>query len=236
MSFDPYQFDRSHPSSESYPFGLYLSNTFLWLFLGLMLTFGVALVCWLTGIAPLVCSSVGAVVLLVIQLCVVVFFGSMLENMEVGTAKACFVAYSVLDGFLFSVYFYLFELGSLIFTFLAAAVFFGVFALYGHLTQNDLSSLRPILISGLAVLIIYGIISLFVPGLGIMDGVMVLGGVALFLAYTAYDIQNVQRYYYDYRSDPEMLDKAAIFSAFQLQLDFINLFIHLIDLIGKRKD
>ncbi len=235
MNFNPYEFDRSYPSSD-YPFGLYLSNTFLWLCLGLMLTFGVAMTCWLTGIAPLVCSSIGAIVLLVIQLCVVVFFGSMLEKMEVGTAKICFVAYSVLEGLLFSVYFYLFELGSLIFVFLAAAVFFGVFALYGYLTQNDLSSLRPVLISGLAVLIIYGVISLFIPGLGAFDGVMILGGVALFLVYTAYDMQKVQRYYYDYRSNPEMLDKAAIFSAFQLQLDFINLFIHLLDFFGKRKD
>ena len=86
------------------------------------------------------------------------------------------------------------------------------------------------------MLLVYGLITLFVPGLGMLDAVMTLGAVALFLAYTAYDMQNVERYYYFYRHDPGMLEKAAIFSALQLYLDFINLFIRLLRFLGKRKD
>ena len=237
MSFDPYEFDRSpNPFENRYPLGLHLSNTFLWMFLGLMITFGVAIASWLAGIAPIVFSTVGTIALLIVQLVVVISLTAMIENMSVGMAKACFVAYSALTGLTFSVYFYMFELGSLIFVFLTTAVFFGVFGLYGRLTQTDLSSLRPILISGLVVLLVYGLITLFVPGLGMLDAVMTLGAVALFLAYTAYDMQKVERYYYYYRSDSEMLEKAAIFSALQLYLDFINLFIRLLRFLGKRKD
>ena len=237
MSFDPYEFDRSPKTVENeYPLGLHLSNTFLWMFLGLMITFGVAIAGWMMGIAPLIFSTVGTVALLVVQLLVVIFLTAMIENMSAGTAKACFVAYSALTGLTFTVYFYLFELGSMIFVFLVTAVFFGVFGLYGRLTQTDLSSLRPILISGLIVLLVYGLITLFVPGLGMMDAFITLGAVALFLAYTAYDMQKVEQHYYYYRSDPEMLEKAAIFSALQLYLDFINLFIRLLRFLGKRKD
>lgn len=237
MSFDPYEFDRSPNTFEGDDhLGLHRSNTFLWMFLGLMITFGVAIAGWMTGVAPIVFSSVGSLLLLIVQLVVVVFLTAMIENMSVGAAKACFVAYSALTGLTFSVYFYLFELGSLIFVFLVTAVFFGVFGLYGRLTQTDLSSLRPILLSGLVVLLVYGMITLFVPGLGMLDAVMTLGAVALFLAYTAYDMQKVERYYYYYRHDPEMLEKAAIFSALQLYLDFINLFVRLLRYLGKRKD
>lgn len=236
MSFDPYQFDRSYPSTEGYPFGLYLSNTFLWMFLGLMLTFGVALCGWMTGMSSLIFALGGHLFLLIAQLGLVIALGGLIEKMSVGAAKACFIAYSVLTGVTFSTYFYMFELGSMIFVFLATAVFFGVFGLYGHLTQTNLSGLRPVLISGLVVLLVYGIITLFVPGLGILDGIMTLGAVALFLAYTAYDMQAIQHYYYCYRHDPDLLEKASIFAALQLYLDFINLFIRLLRYVGKRKD
>lgn len=215
---------------------LHLSNTFLWMFLGLMITFGVAIAGWMVGIGPFIFSTVGSIALLVVQLVVVVAMTAMIEKLSVGAAKACFVAYSALTGLTFTVYFYMFDLGSLIFVFLLTAVFFGVFGLYGRMTQTDLSSLRPILISGLIVLLVYGLVTLFVPGLGMLDGVMTLGAVALFLAYTAYDMQKVEQYYYAYQYDPQMLEKAAIFSALQLYLDFINLFIRLLRYVGKRKD
>lgn len=236
MSFDPHEFDRSYPISGDYPFSLYLSNTFLWMFFGLMLTFGVALLGWMTGTAMLVFAMGGHVILLIAELVVVVLLSAMVEKMSVGMAKACFIAYSVLSGMTFSTYFYLFELGSMVFVFLITAVFFGVFGLYGHLTKTDLSFLRPALISGLAVLIVYGLLTLLVPGLTALDGIMTLGAVALFLAYTAYDMQKVQYYYSCYQYDPEMLEKAAIFSALELYLDFINLFIRLLRYIGKRRD
>ena len=233
MSFDPYEFDCSRGVSNM---GLFMSNTFLWMFLGLMITFGVALAGWMTGVAPLIFTLGGHLFLLIAQLVVVVALSAMIHKLSVGAARLCFVTYSVLNGITFSTYFYLFELGSMIFVFLATAVFFGVFGLYGTLTQTDLSSLHPILLSGLVVLIVYGIITLFVPGLGLLDGIMTLGAVALFLAYTAYDMQNIQHFYYDYRHDPAMLEKASIFAALQLYLDFINLFIRLLRILGRRRD
>ena len=235
MSFDPYEFDRSYRSEEDYPLGLYMSNVFLWMFLGLMITFGVAIGCWISGAALVVLSVGGFLLITVAQFVAVIVLSAMLEKMSVGAERGWFIAYSVLTGVTISVNLYVFELGSLVFVFLVTALFFGALGLYGHRTRSDLSGLRPYLISGLVVLIIYGIISIFIP-VGAADMVMTLGGVLLFLAFTAYDMQR-SRYFYDvYRYDQAMLEKAAVFSALQLYLDFINLFLRLLRYLGKRRD
>lgn len=232
MNENPYEY-RS--AEENYPLGLYLSNVFLWMCLGLMITFGVAIGGWMTGLAILVLSGIGPLLLLVGQLVAVLALSAFVERLSVGAAKGWFVAYSVLTGLTLSVYLYIYELGSLVFVFLLTAVFFGALGLYGHRTRSDLSGLRPYLICGLVILLIFGIISLFVP-LGAVDTVMTLGGVVVFLAFTAYDVQNCQRFYFAYQHDPEMLEKASIYSALELYLDFINLFLRLLRYLGKRRD
>ena len=232
MNYDPYEY-RS--GEGSYPLGLYLSNVFLWMCLGLMITFGVAIGCWMTGLSIVVLAGVGPLLLLVGQLVAVLALSAFVEKLSVGAAKGWFVAYSVLSGVTLSVYLYIYELGSLVFVFLLTAVFFGALGLYGHRTKSDLSGLRPYLICGLVILLVFVMLSLFVP-LGGLDTVMTLGGVVLFLAFTAYDVQNCQRFYFVYQHDPEMLEKAAIYSALELYLDFINLFLHLLRYLGKRRD
>jgi hypothetical protein len=236
MSFDPYEFDRSmSPIEEQYPFGLYMSNTFLWMFLGLMVTFGVAILCWMTNIAIYTLYYGAQVVVLVAQLALVVVLSARVERMSVGAARGCFLAYSALTGLTLSVYLYLFDLSSLIFVFLATAVYFGAMGLYGHFSRSDLSSLRPILIGGLILLIVYGLITMFVVPMRGLDQVMSLVGIAVFLGFTAYDVKMIRRYYAYYCGYPEMLDKAAIFSALSLYLDFINLFLYLLRFMGRSK-
>lgn len=236
MGFYPDESNRGWSSyEEQYPRGMYLSNVFLWMFLGLMITFGVAIVGWMTNLSLRVLAGGGQLVLLVAQLAVVLLLSAMIERLSVGAARLCFLVYSALTGLTVSVYLYLFELSSLVFIFLVTSAFFGVFSLYGHLTRSDLSGARPYLICGLVVLLIYGVVTMFVPWLTMLDSIMTLGGVLLFLAYTAYDMQKVQRFYDYYRGDPEMLEKAAIFSALELYLDFINLFLRLLRYAGKRR-
>ena len=236
MSFHPY--DNGHGSfyGGEYPIGLYLSNTFLWMFLGLMITFGTAVVCWLSGISFLFFQGIGYILIGAAQLILVLTLSALIERLSVGAARICFLGYSVLTGLTLSVYLYLFELTSLLFVFLLTALFFGVFGLYGRMTKQDLSGLGPILVGGLIAIVVYGLLSLFIPGLGILDAVMNLAGIAIFLGFTAYDMQKIQHFYYYYQNDAEMLEKATIFSALELYLDFINLFLHLVRFLGKRKD
>ena len=235
MSFDPYDFDRSHRAESDYPVGQYMSNVFLWMFLGLMITFGVAIGGWMTGISLVLLAGFGPWVILVAQFVAVIALSAFVEKLSVGAARGWFVAYSVLTGLTVSQWLYIFELGSLVFVFLLTAAFFGAFGLYGLRTQSDLSGLRPYLVGGLVVLIVYGLISIFFP-MGVMDAVMTLGGVLLFLAFTAYDMQRSLFFYEMYRYDSAMLEKAAIYSALELYLDFINLFLRLLQYVGKRRD
>lgn len=235
MSFDPREFDRSMPSQPRVEtLGEYTSQTFLWMVLGLMVTFSTALVCWMTGLVFYVIHV--HFVILIATLVLSFTMTSRIERMSVGSAKAIFIAFSVLFGLTMSIYLMVFELMSVIWTFLAAALYFGVLAAYGHFTHTDLSGIRPILMSGLIFLIGFSILSFFIPGLDAMDRVISIIGVAVFLGCTAYDTQKIRDYYYYYSGHSEMMEKASIFSALQLYLDFLNLFIYLLRFLGNRKD
>ncbi len=235
MSFDPYEFDRDmNPVGQMETLGQYTARTFLWMVLGLLVTFGVALACWLTGVVVYVWSF--QIVILIATLIMSFTMASRIERMSVGTAKAMFIAFSVLFGLTMSIYLLIFDLPSLILVFLATAVYFAALAAYGHFTRADLSGLRTILFSGLIFLIVFGVLSMFIPWLAAMDRIACIIGIAVFLGFTAYDTQKIRSYYHYYAGFPDMLEKASIFSALQLYLDFINLFLYLLRFMGRRKN
>ena len=233
MSFDPYEFDRSMTSSQVETLGQYTAKTFLWMVLGLMITFAVAMVSWMTGAVFYVIQL--HLVLLLATLFLSITMAGRIERMAVGTAVAMFVAFSALLGFTISIYLLVFDLVSVIFCILATAVYFGALAAYGHFTHRDLSGLRPILTSGLIFLILFGIITWFIPAFTALDQMVCLVGIAVFLGYTAYDTQKIRAYYHYYAGFPDMLAKASIFSALQLYLDFLNLFLYLLRFMGNRR-
>ena len=238
MSFDPYEFDRDYGTSRRViTEGEYTAHTFLWMVLGLLITYGVANVYWVTNFTLYAYYYVPylSLIVLIATLAMTVTLTSRIEKMAVGTARSIFIAFSVLFGFTLSVYLFVFEMGSLIFAFLATAIYFAVLAAYGHFTKRDLSGVGPILFSGLIFLVVYGVITLFIPGFTLFDTVACLIGIAVFLGYTAYDTQRIRAYYHYYAGYPDMMEKASIFSALQLYLDFINLFIYLLRFLGKRR-
>ena len=238
MSFDPYEFDRGYASSMGDTLGQYTAKTFLWMVLGLLVTFGVAVGGWVTGMASHIIIMYPIVPLLALVATLIISFTMVhrLEKMAVGTAITLFVVFSALFGFTMSIYFYRYSLEILAFSFLLTAVYFGALAAYGYLTKRDLSSLRTILFSGLIFLIVFGLLSIFIPGLDMFDRVVCLVGIAVFLGYTAYDTQKIKAFYSYYFASPDMLAKASIFSALQLYLDFINLFLYLLRFLGNRKN
>ena len=231
MSFDPYEFDRDYgQSSRMESIGQYTAKTFLWMVLGLLVTFGIALLGWVTNATLYALAYVPYIHLIVLIATIVlsITMVSRIEKMSVGTARGIFIAFSALFGFTMSMYLYIFEFGSLIFVFLATAAYFAVLAAYGYFTKADLTRLRPILFTGLVFLFVFALVSLFIPGFTALDRIFCLAGIAIFLGYTAYDTQKIKAYYNYYAGYPDMLEKASIFSALQLYLDFINLFLYLL--------
>lgn len=238
MSFDPYQFDRSLvPEGQLETLGQYTAKTFLWMVLGLMITFGVAIACWLTDATLYALYYIPYIhlIVLIATLALSITMSVRIEKMAVGTAKAIFIAFSALFGFTLSIYLLIYELTSVIFVFLMTAVYFAALAAYGHFTHRDLSGLRPILFSGLIFLIIIGVLSIFIPAFSALDRMVCLIGIAVFLGFTAYDTQKIRAFYNYYTGYPAMLEKASIFSALQLYLDFLNLFLYLLRFLGRGK-
>lgn len=159
-----------------------------------------------------------------------------LKRCQWGQPEGFLSPFLQLFGFTMSMYLYIFEFGSLIFVFLATAAYFAVLAAYGYFTKADLTRLRPILFTGLVFLFVFALVSLFIPGFTALDRIFCLAGIAIFLGYTAYDTQKIKAYYNYYAGYPDMLEKASIFSALQLYLDFINLFLYLLRFLGKSRN
>ena len=122
----------------------------------------------------------------------------------------------------------MYQLSSIIFIFLASAVIFFVFAFLGKKTNIDLSKMGVYLFIGLLSIIILGIINIFIMN-SMLDMTLCVIGLIIFIGYVAYDVQKIVTYYDD-------TDNMAIVGAFELYLDFINIFIKLLRLFGKERN
>ena len=237
MSFDPYEFDRSMHPGSTYTLGQYTAKTFLWMMLGLLVTFGVAVIGYVTDLTWVLYRDVPGVhwILLLAALFMSMTMVRRIEKMSVAGALTMFLVFSGLFGIVVSLYMYVFRMTSFILIFLLTALYFGGLAAYGYLTKSDLSGLRPFLTGSLIFLIVFGLLSMFIPGLAAMDRAVCLIGIATFMAYTAYDTQRIRAFYSYYSGYPDMLEKASIFSALQLYLDFLNMFLYLLRFMGRKK-
>ena len=102
--------------------------------------------------------------------------------------------------------------------------------------ENIANLIKVKTIVTLVVVLVFAVLSLFIPFLTAFDRIICLAGIALFMGFTAYDTQKIKRYYYAYQQDQNMLEKCSVIAALQLYLDFINIFIYLLRFMGRRKD
>lgn len=155
-----------------------------------------------------------------------------IEKMSVGTARLAFYGFAAIMGISLSSIFITYQLGSIFQVFLITAVMFGGMSLYGYTTKKDLTSIGSFLIMGLWGLVIASIVNIFMQN-SIMQLVIAAIGVVIFTGLTAYDTQKIKEIYYHTEGDTRA--KAAIMGALNLYLDFINLMISLLQLLGQRK-
>lgn len=214
----------------------YTAKTFGWMCLGLMVTFITALFLALTGLVFVLFSiPMLSIILCVAQVAVVVFLSARIDKLNVGTAQFLFLTYSCLTGVTFSSLFFAYGFGNVIGVFFLTSLYFGALAAFGYYTTVDLSKLAPLLTGGMIFLIIAGVVLLF-ANIPLLDTLVCLVGIIIFLAMTAYDTQKIRQYYMTFQHNEAMLSKAAVVSALQLYLDFINLFIYLLRFMGSRND
>jgi len=210
-----------------------LPKVFTWMAIGLLVTF-------LTGFAVSmnenmlinIFSSASLIILLILEIAIVVILSTRIHKMSPTTARICFLLYSFITGLTFSAYFVVYELSSLIFIFLVTAICFGLFALLGATTKMDLTKMGTYLFMGLIAVIICSILNIFFSSTT-FEIVISIIAVLVFVGYTAYDVKKIIEMD-KFSMIPE--DNLAIYGALELYLDFINLFVHLVELIGKSND
>lgn len=212
----------------------YTAKTFGWMFLGLLVTCVVAVAGYLTGAVFRVYSiPYWHYILLIAEVAVVMVLSAKLQTLSVGMARGLFFLYAALNGVVFSAYLLIFGLEDLVLVFGITSLFFGIMALIGYFGNINFSALRPFMTAGLLFLVGYWLLAMFI-NLTALETVVSAVGIFLFLLYTAYDTKKIQAYYSYFGQMPEMAAKASIFSALQLYLDFINLFVYLLRVMGRR--
>lgn len=208
-----------------------LSKVFGWMFIGLLVSF---ITGYVVSLNPTMITNIfgGAWwLLLIVELGLVIFLSARIAKMSPTTAKVCFLLYAFVSGLTFSSIFIVYEMASIVFVFLITGVIFGIFAFIGYTTQMDLSKFRTYLFMALIGTILCSIINIFM-GNSTFDMIISIIVIIVFIAYTAYDVQKIKNLY-ESNALPE--DNLAIYGALELYLDFINLFIRLLDLLGKDK-
>lgn len=200
-----------------------------WMFVGLIISF---LTGYYVSTQPNIVYNIynAAWILVILEIGVSIWLSVGIRKMQTLTAKTLFCLYSFLTGLTLSFIFIAFKIDSIIFVFGITAVLFAIMALIGTFTKLDLTKISTILFMGLLGIIIASLINLFIGSETLDLGITIIG-IVIFIAYIAYDVQKIK-----YAATALEEDKAAIICAFELYLDFINLFIKLIRLFGKSKD
>ncbi len=172
--------------------------------------------------------------LLIGEIVLVMVLVANIMRMSFLTATLAFIAYSVLNGATLSVIFLVYDLGSIGTTFLVTAGMFGAMSIYGYITGRDLSSWGNLLTMALVGVIIASLVNLFLKSDALM-WIITYVGILLFVGLTAYDTQQIKRMIYSDAEVDETMQKFALIGALSLYLDFINLFLYLLRLLGNRR-
>jgi FtsH-binding integral membrane protein len=154
-----------------------------------------------------------------------------MDSMSKGTAQLALHGFAALMGLSFATIFAVYTMGSIFSAFMSAAVLFGVMSFYGYFTKKSLDSLGQFMFIGLIAIIIASLINIFI-GSTLMQMVISAIAVIIFLGLTAYDTQKIR----EMVSYDTAEGNAEIVGALTLYLDFINLFLNLLQLFGGRKD
>ena len=206
-----------------------------WMALGLLVT---AAVGWFTYsdttlFTYLINNSTIFTCLLLLQIVEVVTFVFLIDKVNAIWAKVLFITYAATVGTTLSSIFYIFQLDSIGSIFVTTAGMFAVLAWWGATTKKDLTSMGSIAMMGLFGLIIASVVNLFLHN-SFLDYVLSWIGVLIFSCLTAYDVQKIGAYYQPGESGDQET-KEAIHGALKLYLDFINIFLDLLKLFGRRR-
>ncbi len=209
------------------------SKTFLWMFIGLAVTFVTgSMVASSPQILEEVLSTGWYWVIIILEFVTVIFLSARIHKMSSTTAKISFILYSILTGLTFSTIFVIFKITSIIMVFLITSLLMLIFALLGYFTKIDLTKFGTYLIMILLGVVIVSIINMFIGNQTLDLGLTIIS-LIIFIGFIAYDVQKIKRMY---ESNVLPEENLAIIGALELYLDFINVFLDLLRLFGNNND
>jgi hypothetical protein len=212
-----------------------MRKTYLWMTMALVIT----------GLTAFVVATNSAItsflnlhhqviwVLFFAELALVIGINAAINKISLPVATLMFIAYAALNGVTFSSLFYVYTAGSLAATFLITAGTFGAMSAFGFFTKVDLSSIGKILLMALIGLIIATVVNIFVES-SALEMILSYVGVLIFVGLTAYDTQKIKNMFLMAPDASSTMQKYALLGALMLYLDFINLFLYLLRIFGKR--
>lgn len=171
--------------------------------------------------------------LIIAELALVILLTARLQKLSLTTATLFFVLFAVINGVTLSSIFVIYTMASIAQTFLICSATFGVMAVYGYTTKRDLSSMGKLLFMALIGLIIATVVNIFMRSSG-LDMAISYIGVLVFVGLTAWDTQKIKLMLANAEDMGESAQKIALIGALSLYLDFINLFIYLLRIFGRR--
>ena len=217
-------------------------NTFLygvygWMSVALMITGITAYtVAQMPGVYSVILTNpIILIALFIAQIALVMVLRMRIMRMSFVNALSVFLLYAVLLGITLSVIFLVYTQMSIVQTFFVTASMFGVMAVYGYTTQSDLSSIGNIAFMMLIGLIVAQLMNLFIHSTT-MDLIISLVGVGVFTLLTAFDVQRIKNLGQQLLMQQRDLMNIALLGALMLYLDFINLFLFMLRLMGRRRD
>lgn len=213
----------------------YVQRVYAWMVGGLLITGTTA---WFVSGSPALQSLLFGTplmwVILVAPLIMVFILSARIDSMKPSTAAGIFIAYALMNGLMFSAIFLIYDLGSIFQVFGIAAGMYGAAAAYGYFTKRDLTGLGSFLFMGLIGLILAMFVNFFL-GSSIMEFAVSFIGVLIFTGLTAYDMNRLKNQAIVMYAGEGAAAKRSIITALSLYLNFLNIFLFLLRLLGSRR-
>lgn len=232
------QENAGHPTFTGNPtvVSTLMKNVYWWMTAALCIT---GLTAWIVSHSAMLLTSLFSnptplFVLLIVQLVLVVVLSARIDKMSFTTATVMFIVYSILNGLTLGPLLMLYTQESVAGTFFITAGTFAAMAIIGTFVKKDLSGIGRFMLMALIGLIIASLVNIFLGSSSLYWGITVVG-VLVFVALTAYDAQKIKAMLMLYGDDVnESTQKIALMGSLTLYLDFINLFLYLLRIFGKR--
>jgi len=234
MESEMSEFNREAYAGEAGGLKAYITKVMTKMGIAMVITAAVAFAVYASGLYVVLASSLMFLIVAIVQLVLCGSLSASLSRMDAQGMTAKFYGYAALTGVTFSILPLVFDVSTIFYAFAYAAVMFFACAVIGHTTNVDLSKFSGLFMGAMIAMLVALVFAMFIPGMNLAISYI---GIILFLGITAWDMQKIKSYYYGTNEGYGVAGESlAVYGAFSLYLDFINVFLYVLRILGVRSD